>query len=59
MELSRIAHLVAEDILAGIDVEVVEVLALSHDRTLRSDELDEIYDMITEGDVRFVWEKNR
>jgi hypothetical protein len=51
MLLSQIARKVAEDILVGTEFETIELLALTHDRDLRADEIDEIYELITEGGV--------
>lgn len=51
MRLSQIARRVSEEILAATDFEIIELLAKTHDSTLRPDEVDEIYEMITDGDV--------
>lgn len=51
MQLSQIARRVSEEILAATDYEIVELLAKAHDDTLRQDEVDEIYEMITDGYV--------
>ncbi len=53
MRLSQIAQNVAVDILYGADYEIVALLARKYSSELRADELDEIYELITEGDVFF------
>lgn len=51
MRLSQIAQNVASDILSRTEYDIVELLATHYDVTLREDEIDEIYEMITDGDV--------
>lgn len=53
MRLSQIAQNVAVDILASVDYEIVELLVKTYDRSVEQDGVDEIYEMITEGDVLF------
>jgi hypothetical protein len=53
MRLSQIAQNVAVDILAGVDYEIVELLVRTYDMSVGPDGIDEIYEMIPEGDVFF------
>lgn len=53
MRLSQIAQNVASDILFNTDFELVELLAKKYASDLRPDELDEIYEQVTEGEVFF------
>lgn len=53
MRLSQIAQNVAVDILAAVDYEIVELLVRVYDMSVGPDEIDEIYELITQGEVFF------